>query len=154
MNSIAILIDEEYRKEEDEVRNYLIKEFQKNGINVVRNIEKSKNTILIYDTETGITPDFEKASKKLIELNKKPIILIINAQKKDVDYVEVDENISNTWGNINSALYIHSAMKFYYENDTHIAYQVKTGNEKGIEELIDTINVLVEPMTFFEKKIS
>lgn len=152
MNSIAILMDEEYRKEEDEVRNYLIKEFQKNGINVVKDVEESKNTILVYNTETGITPSFEESSKKLIELNKKPIILIINAQKKDVDYVEVDENISNTWGNINSALYIHSAMKFYYENDTHIAYQVKTGNEKGIEELIDTINVLVEPMTFFEKK--
>ena len=154
MNSVAILIDEEYRKEEDEVRNYLIKEFQKNGINVVKDIEESKNTILVYNVEKGITPSFRETSKKLIELNKKPIILIINAQKKDVDYVEVDENISNTWGNINSALYIHSAMKFYYENDTHIAYQVKTGNEKGIEELIDTINVLVEPMTFFEKKIS
>ena len=153
MSSVAILIDEEYRKEEDEVRDYLIKEFQKNGINVVRNIEESKNTILVYNVEKGITPSFRETSKKLIELNKKPIILIINAQKKDVDYVEVDENISNTWGNINSALYIHSAMKFYYENDTHIAYQVKTGNEKGIEELVDTINEL-EPMTFFEKKIS
>ena len=149
MNSIAILIDEEYRKEEDEVRNYLIKEFQKNGINVVKDIEESKNTILVYNTETGITPSFEESSKKLIELNKKPIILIINAQKKDVDYAEIDENISNTWGNINSALYIHSAIKFYYENDTHIAYQVKEGTEKGVEELIDTIDVL-EPMTFFE----
>ncbi len=150
MNSIAILIDEEYRKEEDEVRNYLIKEFKKNGINVVKDAKNSKNTILVYNTETGITPSFRETSRKLIELNKKPIILIINAQKKDIDYVEIDENISNTWGNINSALYIHSAIKYYYDNDTHIAYQVKTGNEKGIEELIDTINVL-ESMTFFEK---
>jgi len=149
MSRIAIIMDEEFRKEEDEVRNYLIKEFKKNGIIVVNDIKKSKNSILVYNVETGITPSFEKASKQLIELNKKPIILIINAQKKDIDYVDVDENISNTWGNINSALYIHSAIKFYYDNDTHIAYQVKTGNENGINELIDTIKG-VEELNFFD----
>ncbi len=149
MSRIAIIMDEEFRKEEDEVRKYLIKEFKKNGINVVNDIKKSKNSILVYNVETGITPSFRENSKKLIELNKKPIILIINAQKKDIDYVDVDENISNTWGNINSALYIHSAIKFYYDNDTHIAYQVKTGNENGINELIDTIKG-VEEMNFFD----
>lgn len=149
MSRIAIIMDEEFRKEEDEVRKYLIKEFKKNGINVVNDIKKSKNSILVYNVETGITPSFRENSKKLIELNKKPIILIINAQKKDIDYVDVDENISNTWGNINSALYIHSAIKFYYDNDTHIAYQVKTGNENGINELIDTVKG-VEEMNFFD----
>ena len=150
MSSIAILMDEEYRKEDDEVRNYLVQEFQKDGINVVEDVEKGKNAILVYNTNTGITQGFKNASKKLIELNVKPIILVINAQREDVDYLEIDKDISETWRDINAELYVHSAIKFYYDSDTHTAYQVKTGEEQGISELVDTIKVLSR-MKFFDE---
>ena len=116
---------------------------------MTEDLNKIRNAILVYNTETGITPDFEKKSKQLIEMNIKPIVLIFNAQRTDVDYQRIDTDISKSWGDINSELYISSPIKFYFDLDTRIAYQVKTGEEKGISELIDTIKNL-KTMHFFD----
>ena len=154
MISVAILAENEFGKDEVDVIRHLVDEFRQNDIDVIESnffepLPESECVILLYNTYTGVTPGFEAIARKLVESNVKPIILIINAQNRDVDYVKIGDRISKVWGDINPDLYSNSVITFYYENDKKIAYQVKTGEEQGICELIDIVKILKQKMTFF-----
>ena len=153
MISVAILKDNEFEKDEVDVIRHLVDEFRQNDIDVIESnflepLPESECVILLYNTYTGVTPGFEAIARKLVESNVKPIILIINAQNRDVDYVKIGDRISKVLGDINQDLYSNSVITFFYENDKKIAYQVKTGEEQGICELIDLVKMLPK-MTFF-----
>ena len=155
MNSVAIL-GNGGNEDESYVKDYLTSEL-KSSLEVVEvtsdddSIKNPDCIILLYDAYNGSTSDFEKLSEKLIHLNIKPIVLVISSKKTNAKHYDFTEDISSVWGNITPELYSASFIKFFFDSDTHIAYQVRTGNEKGISELIKTIKVLKNKMKFFKE---
>ena len=154
MTSVAILTDNGIGKDEVDVKKHLIEEFRENDIDVIDassfdSLQECKCVILFYNTYSKVTTGFEEIARKLVELNIKPIVLIINAQNADVDYVKVGESLAKVWGDINPTLYCNDIISYFYNNDSKTAYQVNTGEEYGVSELIYTIKMLRGKMKFF-----
>lgn len=155
MTSVAILTDNESGKDEVEVKRHLVEELRKTGIDVIEtssfdSLKECKCVILFYNTDLGVTTGFEENLRKLVELNIKPIVLIINAQRPNVKFVKIDDTVSKICGDINQSLYCTHIIYYFYDNDKKVAYQVNTGEETGVDELIETIKIIKEQLKFIE----
>ena len=139
------------------LKQFFSDELQKNGVEVVcsssySGLRKSDVVLLFYDSGTGADSEFEKASKKLIRMNIRPV-LIISGVREDTDLQDLEDDIYGCWSSIDSRIHASCADCYFFDSKKKCVYLFSPDeNDRGVLPLVDFLHALRCRMLFREEE--